>query len=577
MCKRVVFLISLILVLFLAGNTPAATFNWDNGGQSNLWNVLENWDPDGLPTSADEARIEDPNASCLIDSSVTAECSALTINSNSSLEMTGGSLSMDGFLTISDATDANTTMVISGGVANMGTLNGTNGRLRVAYRGIGTLIMTGGELNSYDKVEIGRQAGAVGNFYLYDGTVNFSGNSTDLEIGTNGTGAVYQYGGVFNVQDNIKLTQSNPDSVARLYLYGGVMTAGNLRDPEQMLGDPLMDITEGMLILPGDYREIVNEYINRGWIVPYGGLGLLNVTYTADPNQTTITASNLPPELASIPSPRNHSTVSRPVTLEWTPGMYAVSHDVYFGTDPNAINDANNVAGVWPEFKGNQDPNSYDPGELELGKTYYWRIDEVNEADPNSPWKGVVWEFTITDYIVIEDFESYNEIPETDPGSNLVYYTWTDGYSNPSVNGATIGYVVGNSLEYDNVHGGQQAVQVAYNDTTATYSEVTVNIADLGITTNWTQDNVSTLSLWFYGGPNNSTTEQMYVKLNGAKVVFNGSLTEIGWQEWSIELSSFGIDLSNVTDLAIGFEKTGVLGGTGSILLDDIRLYTAAE
>jgi hypothetical protein len=70
MCKRVVFLISLILVLFLAGNTPAATFNWDNGGQSNLWNVLENWDPDGLPTSADEARIEDPNASCLIDSSV---------------------------------------------------------------------------------------------------------------------------------------------------------------------------------------------------------------------------------------------------------------------------------------------------------------------------------------------------------------------------------------------------------------------------------------------------------------------------------------------------------------------------
>ncbi len=567
-------------MLFLAGNTQAATFAWDNGGEGSLWNVPENWDPDGLPTGADEARIEDPNANCLIDSSVAAECSALTINSNSSLEMSGGSLAMDGFLTISDATDANTTMVMSGGVANMGTLNGTNGRLRVAYRGTGTLIMTGGELNVYTKIEVGRQNGAVGYLYLYDGTINFSGNSTDLEIGTNGTGIVYQYGGVFNVQDNIKLTQTNSDAVARLYLYGGVMTAGNLRNPDDMLGDPLMDITEGMLTLPGDYREIVNEYIDRGWIVPYGGLGILNVTYTADPNQTTITASNLPPELASIPSPRNLSTAARPVTLGWEPGTYAASHDVYFGTDPNAVNDANNVAGLWPEFKGNQNSNSFDPGQLELGQTYYWRIDEVNEADPNSPWKGMVWEFTIADYIVIEDFESYNEIPETEPGSNLIYYTWADGYGDNS-NGSTIGYVVGNSLETDDVHGGNQSAPFGYNNTTAAYSEITVNIADLGVSGDWSVDNLGVLSLWFYGGPLNMVDGQsLYIKVNGVKVAYDGQMTDLtqpSWQEWRTDLNAFGIDLSNVTELGLGIEKTGGVNGTGTLLIDDIRVYVAGD
>jgi len=579
MCKKVMFLIS--LVLFLAVNAPAATFTWDSGGASNLWNVPENWEPDGLPTSADEAQIEDPNASCLIDSSVTAECSALAINGNSYLEMTGGSLSMDGYLSVSDATDANTTMVMSGGVANMGTLNGTDGRLRVAYRGIGTFIMTGGELNVYDKVEVGRQADAFGYLYLYDGTINFSGTSTDLEIGTNGTGYVYQYGGVFNVQDNIKLTQNNPEAVARLYLYGGVMNAGNLRDPEQMLGDPLMDITEGMLILPGDYRERVNEYINRGWIVGYDGLGLLNVVYDADPNETAITASNLPPELATIPSPRNRNTVSRPVTLNWVPGIYASSHDVYFGTDPNAVNDANNVPGLWPEFKGNQELNSFDPGPLELGQTYYWRIDEVNESDPNSPWKGVVFEFTITDYIVIEGFESYNEIPETDAGSNLVYNTWSDGYGNETVNGSTIGYSYGNSLEYNNVHGGNQSVPFGYNNTTAAYSEVSLNIADLGVSGDWSADNLSVLSLWFYGFSSNTVYEQrMYIKVNGTKIVYDGQIDNLkqpSWQEWRIDLDAYSIDLSNVTELSIGVERTGAFGGPGSILIDDINVYAAAE
>jgi len=69
------------------------------------------------------------------------------------------------------------------------------------------------------------------------------------------------------------------------------------------------------------------------------------------------------------------------------------------------------------------------------------------------------------------------------------------------------------------------------------------------------------------------------VKLNGVKVNYDTPInlkTSI-WQEWSIDLADFGIDLSNVTDLAIGFDRAGTTGGTGTLLIDDIRLNIAAE
>jgi len=35
------------------------------------------------------------------------------------------------------------------------------------------------------------------------------------------------------------------------------------------------------------------------------------------------------------------------------------------------------------------------PEGLVPGTTYYWRVDGINEADPNSPWKGAVWSFSV--------------------------------------------------------------------------------------------------------------------------------------------------------------------------------------
>ena len=83
-------------------------------------------------------------------------------------------------------------------------------------------------------------------------------------------------------------------------------------------------------------------------------------------------------------------------TLSWTAGAGAVSHDVYFGENFDDVNDG--AAGT---FRGNQtetsfavgSPESAYPQGLAPGVTYYWRVNEVNDLDPNSPWKGNVWSF----------------------------------------------------------------------------------------------------------------------------------------------------------------------------------------
>jgi len=84
--------------------------------------------------------------------------------------------------------------------------------------------------------------------------------------------------------------------------------------------------------------------------------------------------------------------------LRWIPGELAVSHDFYIGDNFDDVND-----GAAHTFQGNQTgafvvvgfPGFAFPDGLVSGTTYYWRIDEVNDADPNSPWKGKVWSFWV--------------------------------------------------------------------------------------------------------------------------------------------------------------------------------------
>jgi hypothetical protein len=100
------------------------------------------------------------------------------------------------------------------------------------------------------------------------------------------------------------------------------------------------------------------------------------------------TATNPNPSAGSIQIDPN-------ITLTWVPGEGAVSHDVYFGT---GFDDVNNAKWNSDEFMGNYDSNSwdtnnFDPCGLAISTTYYWRIDEVGV----SVAKGDVWSFTTFD------------------------------------------------------------------------------------------------------------------------------------------------------------------------------------
>ena len=276
------------------------------------------------------------------------------------------------------------------------------------------------------------------------------------------------------------------------------------------------------------------------------------------------------PVIARKPAPANRETdVPVNVTLNWRAGREAAEHNVFLGTDQQMVIDG--TASV--ETVSN---TNYGPLSLDLETTYYWRVDEVNNAQSTTLWPGETWNFKTRDYIVVDDFESYNDIPAGENGSNLIYETWTDGYANPSTNGSTIGYVSGSSLETDNVHGGRQAVPIAYDNSTAPSSEVTVNTINLPIGQDWSIGSPQILILWFYGDPGNAPTEQMYVKINNIKVSYDGDIAGTTWQQWNIDLMSLAVNLNNITKLSIGFDKTGSTGGSGTVLIDDIRLYKTA-
>jgi len=107
---------------------------------------------------------------------------------------------------------------------------------------------------------------------------------------------------------------------------------------------------------------------------------------------------------AEKPSPTNGATgVTQSPTLSWASGAKTVKHNVYFGDALGKVTDATPSKG---EFKGSLDVGvtTFTPaGPLTFDKTYYWRVDEVNDADPTSPWKGATWSFRVADYLFVNN------------------------------------------------------------------------------------------------------------------------------------------------------------------------------
>jgi transforming growth factor-beta-induced protein len=102
---------------------------------------------------------------------------------------------------------------------------------------------------------------------------------------------------------------------------------------------------------------------------------------------------------ASAPSPKDGATDARRdgTVLSWTPGGTTGKYDVYFGTARKYVEQVERAVPVYVQASIGQTAKTFSPGRLELGQTYYWRVDEVDSTDPNAikVVKGDVWSFMV--------------------------------------------------------------------------------------------------------------------------------------------------------------------------------------
>ncbi|UCG57984.1 MAG: LamG domain-containing protein [Phycisphaerales bacterium] len=271
------------------------------------------------------------------------------------------------------------------------------------------------------------------------------------------------------------------------------------------------------------------------------------------------------PNLSSDPSPADGSRLNAGelTAIAWFPGDSAAEHDVYLGTDEQAVANADTSG---DEYQGRQSEATYVLSDIQLGRAYFWRIDEVSGLDV---WKGEVWGFEVEEYLVVDDFDSYGD-------SNELQLVWDDGEDNGT--GSTI------SLEDEFVG---NSMKVEWDNSQSPFKSDVDLI--LGVPQDWTKGGAKALELQYRGDANNPIMS-LYVRLEDAgnrsaavrhddpNVLVQESWQ--GWRSWVIALEDFvdigGIDLANIKKVTVGIgdgADPSPVVSLGFVNLDYIRLY----
>jgi hypothetical protein len=321
-----------------------------------------------------------------------------------------------------------------------------------------------------------------------------------------------------------EINDAEPNSPWKGFVWSFTVPPNTAFNPEPADGAEFVDLNVQLIWTPGFGAKIHTVYIDEDFdtvnnatdgatagVASYspGPLQLAKTYYwrVDEYDGTTLYKGDLwsftTEGAVSGPNPADGAVDVKPSQiLTWSAGAVAASHEVYFGMEADAVKNATKAS---PEYKGPKalGEESYDPGMLLLDTTYYWRIDEVNGTNPNSPWVGNVWSFTTGDYFVIDDFESYN-------ADNPIWYAWNDGlgYGMPGAPdyfaGNGTGAAVGDETTFSTceetiVHGGNQSMPFSYDNDKTGY----VKYSEAGLTLlehrDWTEQGVTELSLWFRG------------------------------------------------------------------------------
>jgi len=299
----------------------------------------------------------------------------------------------------------------------------------------------------------------------------------------------------------------------------------------------------------GVAAKYVRLAVNSGWGM-MGQYGLSEVRFMFIPAQ------------ARQPQPADGAAdVAIDTALSWRAGREAVSHKVYLGTAADAATLAGTVSAA-----------AFVPSDLEFGTTYYWMVEEVNEADDVPVWASVLWSFTTAEFAVVDDFESYNDDVDA---KTTIFDTWLDGWVNNT--GSTVGYLNAPFAERTIVHGGRQSMPLQYDNSASPFYSEAERIFDSA--QDWTVGGGDSLRLYFRGDATNSA-QTLYITLEDraghTATVSNANpdaVVAAEWQPWQIALSEFGgVDPASVEKMTIGVgnRTSPVAGGTGTVYIDDI-------
>jgi len=296
-----------------------------------------------------------------------------------------------------------------------------------------------------------------------------------------------------------------------------------------------------------------------------------------------------PSPWAFVPRPYDRAAdVTHDPLLTWTSGAYSAEHDVYFGADQEAVINADpNDPNVY-QGRLALDVTSYEPDALQWNATYYWRVDEVNEPESWSPIAGSVWSLTTAGFLVVDDFELYNDDIDA---NQAVFQKWLDGFGFGSPEkppyfagngtGSAVGYWNPPYTEQTIVHGGRQSMPLQYDN----LNEPRYSQAGHTWTTpaDWTVNDMDTLQLFVRGEATNGP-DALYITLeddggNIATVAHPDpdAVLATAWLEWNIplaDLGAAGIDVTAIRkmDIGIGSPDNPQPGGIGILYVDDIRV-----
>jgi hypothetical protein len=269
--------------------------------------------------------------------------------------------------------------------------------------------------------------------------------------------------------------------------------------------------------------------------------------------------------------------------VSWRAGREAVQHTVYVSADQNAV-----AEGLAPSASSMTNRLGLTEFGLDLGGTYYWRVDEVNEAETMTVWTGPVWSFSTGETVAVDDFEGYGNLSPDRP-----FQTWVDGYGYSADEffpvaypgngtGAGIGHDIwspsspnfnGQLMERSiTLPGSKQSMPFYYTNTGGTASQTERQFTPAQ---DWTVGGAKILSLAFYGQVDNTGT--LYCRINNVKLTYPGDAGDLAgevWQIWNIDLATVNTNLQSITTMAIGVDGSGA---SGRILIDDIRLSKVAQ